>query len=319
MRPDNLAEKPLPTCCAEPKDESENIQELHSISSQDNAAITAEESVRRVAEKLKKARKKYRRAKPRRIRTISPVSVIAQSLRPQGHSNKAAKRSDPSAILLQWIAGYVEEPGTRPRAAQRAETVPPPANTALDQEDLNPARISDAAEHSRTEKFWRVWIEHSDSLRKQTLKLMRGNQTEAEDALSVAALKACNAYQPGKIRNERAWLARIVYTACMDHYRSQKRQGALAERERVETVDLHQNPTTRQGRSPEEEFLGSELLAEFLQHMLNLPNSLLAPLLMRCLDGMAYSDIAEELEVTNDTARKRVELARRKLRASGYS
>ena len=66
--------------------------------------------------------------------------------------------------------------------------------------------------------------------------------------------------------------------------------------------------------SPEESFIGRQEAALVVEHLHNLPETLLEPLLMRCLGDMPYDKIGELLNLTNSTVRKRVELARKQLR-----
>ncbi len=154
---------------------------------------------------------------------------------------------------------------------------------------------------------------------------MAGNLADAEDALGTAMLKAIRAFDAHRVQNERAWLTRIVHNACMDRYRHQKRNREWMNKESRKEVSAGQSvysdesAVVMRGRSPEDELLGRELLVNLAQSILNLPDTLLEPLLMRCLEDMAYSDIADQLNLTNTTVRKRVELARKCLRRNGIS
>jgi len=143
---------------------------------------------------------------------------------------------------------------------------------------------------------------------------MAGNLPDAEDALSVAMLNGCRAFSGHAIHNERAWLTRVLHNACMDHYRNHKRYSMWPEATDPHDVEPIESPFTSRPRSPEDDLLGREQIAHLLLSLLSLPDTLLEPLVMRCFQDMAYADIAERLNLTNAAVRKRVELARKKMR-----
>ncbi|WP_370583920.1 RNA polymerase sigma factor [Oxynema sp. CENA135] len=64
--------------------------------------------------------------------------------------------------------------------------------------------------------FWREWQEYRDYLYGCCLRRMEGNQTEAEDALSMAMLRAREAWRTSSkpIDNVKAWLVRLVNNLC---------------------------------------------------------------------------------------------------------
>lgn len=57
-------------------------------------------------------------------------------------------------------------------------------------------------------EFWRQWEEYQGPLSQLCLKMMKYNQTDAEDALSQACIKAWEKVQKyaGKIGNLKSWL-----------------------------------------------------------------------------------------------------------------
>ncbi|WP_293064131.1 RNA polymerase sigma factor [Okeania sp. SIO2B3] len=66
--------------------------------------------------------------------------------------------------------------------------------------------------------FWQQWQEHQDYLYRCCIKWMGGNPTQAEDALSMAMLKAREKIQHSTkaIENFKAWLVKLTYNLCMD-------------------------------------------------------------------------------------------------------
>jgi RNA polymerase sigma factor (sigma-70 family) len=163
------------------------------------------------------------------------------------------------------------------------------------------------------EKFWLLWTAHQAELRKLSLRLMGGNAADGDDALGTAMLKGSLAYDSRYVRNGRAWCFRLVYNACMDHYRERRRFSERFNGSAAEDIELLMMNSSRE-YSPEDQILGRERVKGLLDDLAHLPEGLLQPLIMRCLKNMPYDAIADDLNLTNTTVRKRVELARKRLR-----
>ncbi|MFC1673595.1 RNA polymerase sigma factor [Pseudomonadota bacterium] len=167
--------------------------------------------------------------KSRSRKRLSPAAVIAGSLAPDAtHLNPAEiiARSFESAF-----AGFAH--AGAPLEAPLPQTPPPPRPAPQPAPLQAPAQKPTRQEHTFTgdpfAHFWDVWIEHHDYLFKQSMRFMSGNMADAEDALSQAMLKGSQHFDAATIRNERAWLTRLVHNACMDQHRSRKRQYRLSE------------------------------------------------------------------------------------------
>ena len=78
--------------------------------------------------------------------------------------------------------------------------------------------------------FWQQWQEHQDYLYHCCVKWM-GNFTEAEDALSMAMLKARETLLKNTkiIKNFKTWLAKLTYHLCVDILRQRDRFKAEVE------------------------------------------------------------------------------------------
>jgi len=165
--------------------------------------------------------------------------------------------------------------------------------------------------------FWNVWIEHQDYLLKQGLRFMSGNMADAEDALSQAMLKGSQHFDGNEIRNERAWLTRLVHNACMDQHRSRKRQQRLSDE--VIPDDPEDAPTLQPQphRTPDEALHMNQVFAELESHLKELPVTLLEPLMMRVVEDKSYDEIAGHLGLSNCAVRKRIQLARDRLKQAG--
>lgn len=256
----------------------------------------------------------------KRVRSLSPADVIARSLvrTGRGHGDAGQKTLRLIGNLAAWLDPAQPAPngpvrpdrpgGAGPTVDDRAPSQPSPADRPASP-GSSAARDADSIAH-----FWRIWAEHQGFLRRRCLRLMAGNLADAEDALSVAMLNGCRAFSLGVIVNERAWLARLVHNACMDQYRSHRRHVVWQDGAEPKGVEPTAKLSADRPRSPEDDLMGREQIADIIVDLLSLPDTLLEPLVMRCFQDMAYSEIADALNLTNAAARKRVELARKKMR-----
>jgi RNA polymerase sigma factor (sigma-70 family) len=161
--------------------------------------------------------------------------------------------------------------------------------------------------------FWEIWLSHEQYLRTHSLRFASGNRADAEDALSEAMLKAAQIFGNDTIRNERAWLLRLVHNACMDRHRDKRRinrfEKVISEIESSSAPAIAAPPE----RSPEELLSALEEFDILRKAMDALPASLADPLL-RYLDEQSDAQIAESLHVTKEVIRKRRQIARDILR-----
>ncbi len=226
--------------------------------------------------------------------TPSPVQIIADSVAP------STARGDawPTKPL-----GREPLPGNMPIRPLPDAPVTEPADTTHRQDQQD---------------FWQLWLQHQDQLRKQCLHMMSGNMADAEDALSSAMLRASQKFQrySDSILNEKAWLSKLVHNVCIDQFRQRKRTYYQAfEGEASEQVEdaMFTGPQP----SPEEVALSKEQMTALQACLGQLSSNLRVPLMLRCVEGWSYPDIAEELDLRADTVRKRVQLARDFLRQRG--
>ena len=165
--------------------------------------------------------------------------------------------------------------------------------------------------------FWGLWAQHQDYLRRHSLRWMSNNTADAEDALSAAMLLAQRKYPrhaPGII-NPRAWLTRLVHNVCMDHHRSMSRYelvDPLPQEEALgaDALPHHHAPTP----GPDQEAAAAEMLHLVQKGLRGLSPTLRDPFVLRCIHDLSYGEIADHLGITESAVRKRVQLARDKLR-----
>lgn len=241
----------------------------------------------------------------------SPTQIIAESLRGLHEGWMPIRPLPPEAPQpYQPTQPEVPEQGEIPvQSDGQAREVPV-------QEELGEeAAIAAEAKLAAEQQFWELWLTHQDQLRKQCMHMMSGNLADAEDALSSAMLRASQKFveYSGSIMNEKAWLSKLVHNVCIDQYRQRKRTYYQAlEGDATEQVEeaMFSGPQP----SPEEVALGREQVATLEACLEKLSSNLRVPLMLRCVEGWSYPDIAAELDLRADTVRKRVQLARDFLR-----
>ncbi|XHF08243.1 sigma-70 family RNA polymerase sigma factor [Archangium gephyra] len=165
------------------------------------------------------------------------------------------------------------------------------------------------------QEFWRWWLSHRPHLWTLSLRLMQGNRAEAEDVLSVAALKA-HAHYPRlahRLLKPREWLTTLLRNVCMDRYRERRSRGEL-----LSTLDeSHAQGLTllpAGSGDPEERLCVQSRLESLRVKLRKLPHELRQPFLLRFEEGKQYSEIALRMGLTQANVRKRIQLARKRLR-----
>lgn len=252
-----------------------------------------------------------------------PEDIIAGALGTPGGTP-----TDPLDILRGLVPG-AESPTLRqpvPHAPVPQTPAAPGTPNAPDDGQYSPSQSipqthpqQDADLGPAAPNFWPLWIDQQDTLLKQCLKLMSGNMDDAQDALSEAMVKASTKFEESmdEIRNHRAWLSRIVHNACIDLHRQNRRKAEYRE-ETHGAADTPASPMTAPiTPSPEESYLAGEKLDQLEAALLGMQEKLRKPLLMRCVQDRTYDEIATALGLSNCAVRKRVQLAREHLRASG--
>lgn len=125
----------------------------------------------------------------------------------------------------------------------------------------------------------------------------------AEDLTQDTFLKAfanLKRFRPGS--NFAAWLFRIAHNNFANHYRARARQREA----------LRDDLADRNG-GPEQEVLSREALHELAEAIKRVPAELRGALLLRAEEGLSFRQIADILNLTEETARWRVFKARQKL------
>ncbi|MGH1504791.1 MAG: sigma-70 family RNA polymerase sigma factor [Acidimicrobiales bacterium] len=155
-----------------------------------------------------------------------------------------------------------------------------------------------------------------------TARRMTGNQADAEDLVQETYLKAYRAYDSFKEgTNLRAWLFRILTNTHINRYRAKQRRPDETELDDLDDLYLYRrlhNPN-RISQSAEEELMELFGEAEVVQAVEALPDAYRMAVLLADVEGFAYKEIAEILDIPIGTVMSRLHRGRKALQKELYS
>ncbi|MGY6502500.1 MAG: sigma-70 family RNA polymerase sigma factor [Acidimicrobiales bacterium] len=165
-------------------------------------------------------------------------------------------------------------------------------------------------------------MQHMGSLYSAALRMTR-NPADAEDLVQETYLKAYRGFggfQEGT--NLRAWLYRILTNTYINIYRAKKRRPDEQELDEVEDLFLYRRlgglEAARAGRSAEDELMDFFTEAEVKQAVEDLPENFRLPVILADVEGFAYKEIAEILDIPVGTVMSRLHRGRKALQKSLY-
>jgi len=173
----------------------------------------------------------------------------------------------------------------------------------------------DQATHQRGWDFEAAAMPFVDALYNTAYRMTR-NAEDAEDLVQETYLKAYKYYdkfQEGT--NFKAWLFKIMKNTFINNYR--KKQAAPPQSDFADIEESFESQVseevTRKVKDPEEEFL-EDVLDEDVQRALEeLPEDYRMVVILADLEGFAYKEIADILEVPVGTVMSRLYRGRRRL------
>ena len=166
------------------------------------------------------------------------------------------------------------------------------------------------------EDFQKEALVHSDALFRYARRLT-SDPREAEDLLQetfLRALRFWHQYQRGT--NCKAWLFRIMRNLSINRAQSKARNPAGDSLEDTEEWSLYgklRDPDSLKEDSPEKRFFEHNWSSEIVEAMARLPEEYRSAIILCDVEGFAYQEIAEILEVPIGTVRSRLNRARTRL------
>ena len=152
---------------------------------------------------------------------------------------------------------------------------------------------------------------------------MTRNPADAEDLVQETYLRAYRGYEGFKAgTNLKAWMYRILTNAYLNEYRKKQRRPAETDLGAVEDLYLYRRlgpDADRLGRSVEDELAGLFVDHEVKQAVEDLPDHYRIPVLLADVEGFAYAEIAEILDVPIGTVMSRLHRGRKQLQKRLYS
>jgi RNA polymerase sigma-70 factor (ECF subfamily) len=161
-----------------------------------------------------------------------------------------------------------------------------------------------------------------DSLYSAALRMTR-NRADAEDLVQETYLRAYRGFGGfTEGTNLKAWLYRILTNTYINTYRAKKRRPDETDLEDVEDLYLYRRlgglEAATAGRSAEDELMDWFTDAEVKDAIEALPESFRMAVLLADVEGFAYKEIAEILDIPIGTVMSRLHRGRKALQKELY-
>jgi RNA polymerase sigma-70 factor, ECF subfamily len=148
---------------------------------------------------------------------------------------------------------------------------------------------------------------------------MTGNAADAEDLVQdtyLRAFRSINQFKPGT--NLRAWLFKIQTNSFINEYRKRVRRPRSTSLDDVEEYYLYSH-LVESGVQPSSSITEDEILAQIddadvFQALDGLPDNYRQVVLLADVEGFAYKEIAEILDIPVGTVMSRLHRARKRLK-----
>ena len=165
--------------------------------------------------------------------------------------------------------------------------------------------------------FERDAMEYAPQLFSAALRMAR-NPADAEDLVQETFLKAYRAYDTFQAgTNLKAWLYRILTNTYINKYRRDARRPNETDLGEVEDLYLYRRLGSEQSadaaRSVEDLVLDGLVESDIKQAVESLPENFRIPVLLADVEGFAYKEIAEILDVPIGTVMSRLHRGRKAL------
>lgn len=162
--------------------------------------------------------------------------------------------------------------------------------------------------------FEKVILPHEASLYAPAMALTR-SASDAEDLVQETLLRAFDRFETFRSDGSpRAWLHTIMRNLFYNAYRKKSREPRQVSLDNTEGVTAEQ--ATPVASSPERQVLSQMEGAAVLQAVKGLPEEYRLVVAMADLQGLAYQEIADKLDIPVGTVRSRLSRGRERVRRS---
>ena len=163
--------------------------------------------------------------------------------------------------------------------------------------------------------FEQAVVVHRDALYGQALALTR-NVDEAEDLVQETTLRALRGFESFRADGPvRAWMLTILRNLFINGYRARARAPRSLSLDALENPD----PVMPTFAGPERQVFAHLENEALLQAVTHLPEEYRVVLILSDLNGLAYQEISERLNLPIGTVRSRLSRARSRVRRSLYT
>ncbi len=158
-------------------------------------------------------------------------------------------------------------------------------------------------------------MQYAPQLYSAALRMTR-KPADAEDVVQETFLKAYRAYDTFTAgTNLKAWLYRILTNTYINKYRKQQRRPAEVELGELQDLYLYKRLGEQSGaaQSAEADMLDAFVDEDIIEALESLPENFRLPVLLADVDGFAYKEIADILDIPIGTVMSRLHRGRKAL------
>ncbi|MGA0886144.1 MAG: sigma-70 family RNA polymerase sigma factor [Ilumatobacteraceae bacterium] len=165
-------------------------------------------------------------------------------------------------------------------------------------------------------------MEYAPQLYSTALRMTR-NAADAEDLVQETMMRGYRSFETFEEgTNLRAWLYRILTNAFINRYRSKQRRPMETDLADVEDLYLYKRVTTLENAavtlSAEDQFLDLFTDDEVKSAVEDLPDTFKLPVILADVEGFAYKEIAEMLDIPVGTVMSRLHRGRKAMQKQLY-
>ena len=165
-------------------------------------------------------------------------------------------------------------------------------------------------------------MEYAPQLYSAALRMTR-NAADAEDLVQETMMRGYRSFETFEEgTNLRAWLYRILTNAFINRYRSKQRRPMETDLADVEDLYLYKRVTTLENAavtlSAEDQFLDLFTDDEVKSAVEDLPDTFKLPVILADVEGFAYKEIAEMLDIPVGTVMSRLHRGRKAMQKQLY-